>query len=107
MVTRGGRAGAKVLTDELISEIRVAVENGNRLEVSDGIEPGLRLRLGPRGARWSVLTDGVTGKRSRVDLGSWPTMSVNSGARRSEDRQELQQAAAGLGRASDNDWWSP
>ena len=68
---------ARLLTDQLIREMRDAAGRGKRLEVSDSVEAGLRLRVGPRGARWSVLTDSVKGTRSRVDLGSWPTVDVN------------------------------
>jgi integrase len=57
--------------------MRQPITTENRLELSDGLELGLRLRLGPRGARWSLLTDNVAGKRSRVNLGSWPAMNIN------------------------------
>jgi integrase len=97
-MTRGACVGATVITDEFVSEIRVALATGNRLEVSDGIEPGLRLRLGPRGARWSVLTNGVTGKRSRVDLGSWPKVNVN------QARERARRVKCDNKRFSGSDW---
>lgn len=73
---------AKLLTDELISEMCHVARRGKRLEVSDSIEAGLRLRIGPRSARWSMLTNSAKRTRSRVDLGSWPTLDVNQARER-------------------------
>ena len=92
---RKARVRAKILTDELLSEIRLPVATENRLELSDALEPGLRLRLGPRGARWSLLTDNVAGKRSRVDLGSWPTMNVNEARDAARNVKRYNEQSAG------------
>lgn len=73
---------AKLLTDQLISEMCQLARRGKRLEVSDSIEAGLRLRVGPRGARWSVLTNSAKRTRSRAYLGSWPTLDANQARER-------------------------
>lgn len=86
---------AKILTDELLSEIRLPVTTENRLELCDGLESGLRLRLGSRGARWSLLRTNAAGKRSRVDLGSWPTMNVNEAREAARNVRRYNDRSAG------------
>lgn len=47
-----------------------------QLELVDDRVPGLRVRAGKRAVTWSLLVRLRNGKRSRVTLGTWPTMSI-------------------------------
>jgi integrase len=64
------------LTDEVVALAVNYREGAARVELIDGAEPGLRLRLGGRVAQWSVLTRGAVADRMRLPLGTWPTMTV-------------------------------
>lgn len=70
-----------VLTEEFI---RIALGDRDRpiqKELADELEPGLRLRLAAREARWSVLTKTVGEDRVRIPLGGWPAVSLDEARR--------------------------
>lgn len=69
--------------------IRAAIRavSGARQEISDGAEKGLRLRIGPDAAAWSVLVrDG--NDRARLALGSWPEISIDEARSLARERRE-------------------
>ena len=41
-----------------------------------GLRPGLRLRVSLNEVRWSVLTNGVDGRRIRIPIGQWPSVDL-------------------------------
>jgi len=53
-----------------------AAKSTLRVELTDGPEPGLRLRVTSRSARWSVLIRKTPSVRLRVPLGEWPTVGI-------------------------------
>ena len=48
-----------------------------QIELSDGHEPGLRIRAGKRSANWVLNCRLHNGKRTRIKLGSWPAMDIS------------------------------
>lgn len=64
------------LTDEGVRKVLVALQSPERLELVDAAVPGLRLRSGSAGARWSLLTKGPDGEKVRIPLGAWPKIDV-------------------------------
>src|SRR5882757_5042 len=54
------------LTEFGIARAVDGFSGARRLELIDGDEPGLRLRIGDRAAKWSVMTPGPTGERIRM-----------------------------------------
>jgi integrase len=62
----------RTLTDEIID---FAALDGSP-ELADTLAPGLRIRFNSRGAHWSVLAYVLAGRRSRIPLGTWPTVSI-------------------------------
>jgi integrase len=65
-----------------LTETRIAATFGDpkrpaRLELADGAESGLRLRINGGSAQWSVLTRGADAERVRLPLGAWPSMGVD------------------------------
>ena len=75
-----------LLTDDAIATVVAKASFcENRIELVDSVEPGLRLRAGKRGARWSLLMHRAVGDRIRIRLGCWPAVKVSNareGARR-------------------------
>jgi integrase len=69
--------------------------NGGRTELIDDVENDLRLRIGKDGAKWSVLTVGADGDRSRVSLGSWPRVTIERA--RASAQTAKQQVRSGFG----------
>jgi integrase len=69
----------QISTEDDIARLLLKRSDGRRIEVTDALTPGLRLRAGPRGARWSYLA-----RRSdedpvrRVDLGAWPALDLTA-----------------------------
>jgi integrase len=64
-----------------LTESRIAAtirdpKRAARLELADGAESGLRLRISGASAQWSVLTRGADAERVRLPLGAWPGMGV-------------------------------
>jgi hypothetical protein len=70
------------LTDEIVCDL--VASTTHRLEIADGAQSGLRLRLGARTASWSVFISGPRIDKVRVSLGSWPALSVAAARRRAE-----------------------
>ncbi len=69
---------ALTLTRTAIDSIVARAADGReRLELADDREPGLRIRAGERGAKWSVLARSPTGERIRVPLGTWPGVGIS------------------------------
>lgn len=64
------------LTDEFVARALQAPGGCRRGELIDGIENGLRLRIGATAVSWSVTARGPAGKRIRVSIGRWPDISV-------------------------------
>lgn len=69
---------ALALTDEKIATLVAELGAGDRIELGDSTEPGLLLRAGPRGGRWSLRLREGQGLRPRVLLGSWPQLDVEA-----------------------------
>jgi integrase len=65
-----------VLTNEAIQAAWDGRQETGQIELQDGFEPGLRLRIGPRAASWSLLTRGPDAEKSRLPLGSWPKVGI-------------------------------
>jgi integrase len=65
------------LTEEAIEFARevVARERGVQ-ELVDGVEPGLRLRVSARAARWHVTVEGEQSLQAKATLGAWPKLSI-------------------------------
>lgn len=70
----------KPLTDAMIETLRRSAGDGPRVEISDRTQRGLRLRLGPRSATWSIFLE-ADGKRSRHALGDWPEVGAEEARR--------------------------
>ena len=70
----------KPLTDAMIETLRSSVGDGPRVEISDKMQKGLRLRLGPRSATWSMVLE-VDGKRTRHAVGDWPEVGAEEARR--------------------------
>lgn len=64
------------LTDEFVAQALNAPGRPERGELIDGLEAGLRLRMGSNVVTWSVTTRSPTGKRIRVSIGNWPDIGV-------------------------------
>jgi integrase len=64
-------------TDVSIKTMLSGATTRKRAEIADRREPGLRLRLGPDGATWSVMTYTLSGSRVRVPVGAWPAVGVD------------------------------
>jgi integrase len=64
-----------------ITEIEIAAAQQGRgrgtIELVDGLEAGLRLRVTGAAARWYVLARTGGGLRARIPLGVWPTLAVD------------------------------
>lgn len=70
------------LTQQLIHQAQESLPDGERVELSDVDEPGLRLRISEGTAKWSLLTYVNGAIRVRLPLGEWPALDVE-GARAS------------------------
>ena len=79
-----GKTLTKVSIDAAVARARV----GERVELADDREPGLRLRAGEQSAKWSALVRLADGRRVRVPLGSWPATGI-------ADARKAAQAAKG------------
>lgn len=66
------------LTDASIADCVTGMASPLRRELVDERETGLRLRIGPKDAVWSVSTLGPGGQRIRVSLGGWPQLDVSA-----------------------------
>lgn len=66
------------LTEEAILIAREVVSReGGVQELVDGVEPGLRLRVSARSARWHVTVEGGQQAQAKATLGSsWPQLSI-------------------------------
>ncbi|MFM7404748.1 MAG: tyrosine-type recombinase/integrase [Erythrobacter sp.] len=67
---------AVVLTKTAIDAASARVTKGQRIELHDAKESGLRIRIGERGAKWSVQKRTQGGRIIRIPLGSWPAVSI-------------------------------
>lgn len=64
---------ARGITDADVLSATASGDAGQGVvELVDGLEPGLRLKVSKRGARWYVLAKGADGLRARIPLGDWP-----------------------------------
>jgi len=71
------RPRATGITDaEIMAAKALGSGKRNRLELIDGLEPGLRLRVLVGSARWYVLAKTGAGMRARIPLGVWPVLAV-------------------------------
>lgn len=66
------------LTPDIIAQTRIAAREGERVELTDDQEPGLRLRISEGAARWSLLTHVAGAVRVRLPLGEWPALDIDS-----------------------------
>ncbi|MDP3661073.1 integrase family protein [Phenylobacterium sp.] len=66
----------EILTEVAIAKAVSTATNNKRIELMDAQEPGLRLRVGPRKASWSVLVTDHMEKRRRIPLGAWPEVDL-------------------------------
>lgn len=73
------------LTKGAIEAALAKSTKGNRLELSDHREAGLRMRVGERAAKWSVLVTTGTGTRIRVPLGAWPGLQIDDARKAAQD----------------------
>jgi integrase len=78
--------------DSLVSRARAA--KGSQLELIDEREPGLRIRAGERSANWILNARLKNGKRSRIKLGPWPTMTIADA--RAHARERKREIAEGI-----------
>jgi len=67
---------AVILTKAGIEAALAKVAKDQRIELVDDREPGLRIRIGERAAKWSVLVRTPTGDRIRIPLGAWPGLGI-------------------------------
>jgi integrase len=75
---------ATILTITAIESAVTKGLKGQRIELIDDREFGLRLRVGARGAKWSVLSRLPSGERLRVPLGSWPGLGIAEARRQAQ-----------------------
>jgi integrase len=87
-----GCSVATILTKTAIESAVTKGLKGQRIELADEREFGLRLRVGARGAKWSVMSRLPTGERIRVPLGAWPGLGI------SEARHQAQTAKRSIER---------
>jgi len=68
------------MTDKAISsKAKLAAETGQRIELVDAGQKGLRLRLTPSGARsWVLKARDAGGAQRRFPLGSYPAMGISA-----------------------------
>jgi integrase len=64
------------ISDQLVAATLADPNRPSTVELIDGLEPGLRLRIGAVHRRWSYLTRATTRARLRIPLGAWPEVSV-------------------------------
>lgn len=69
---------------EVRSLVARARASGGRADVRDGAVKGLELRVGPRGATWRVSFPDRRrgGRRDRMPLGEWPSVTLSEARRR-------------------------
>lgn len=78
-IGRLGKAKTKMavmLTKAGIEAAIAKVGAGERIELVDDREAGLRIRAGERSAKWSVLVRTPDGNRIRIPLGAWPALGI-------------------------------
>jgi integrase len=76
---------ATALTKLGIDAAISGIEKGQRVELIDDREHGLRIRIGERGAKWSLLSRTTLGQLIRVPLGVWPSMGVADARKAARD----------------------
>jgi integrase len=80
-----------MMTHPEITDARIraalADRDSERLELTHGSEPGLRLRVGKH-ATWSLLLR-IDGARHRLTLGDWPALSVAQAVEECRKRRQL------------------
>lgn len=91
---------ATALTDSRIEAALRDPRRAGRLELIDGAEAGLRLRISGGAAQWSVLTRGFAAERVRMPLGGWPKVDVDQARRIAA---ALKGALAGLAAAQEDE----
>ncbi|MDB5575878.1 MAG: integrase [Bradyrhizobium sp.] len=70
---------ADVLTKLSIEALHArARRDGRQLELCDEREPGLRIRAGSRSVTWVLISRLQTGKRTRIRIGTWPSMGISA-----------------------------
>lgn len=83
---------ADELTDDLI--LLLIHNHVAGKELSDRIEPGLRLKLGKKGARWSLLFAGERTEKIRVGIGAWPCLGAAEAREQSQAIKQSYKRAA-------------
>ena len=78
------------ITKQAINSLaaRAHREGSGNHELVDDREPGLRVRAGKRAVTWSLLVRLKTGRRTRVTLGTWPTMSIADARRAAQEHRQ-------------------
>lgn len=76
---------AVLLTKPGIDAALAKSRNGERVELVDSREAGLRLRAGERDAKWSVLVRTPVGGRIRIPLGAWPGVGISDARKAAQD----------------------
>lgn len=76
---------AAVLTKATIDAATAKIGKGQRVELIDDREPGLRIRIGERSAKWSVLVRTHLGEKIRVPLGAWPALGIADARKAAQD----------------------
>ena len=76
------------LTKSSIDKAVARAADGARVELVDDQEPGLRIRAGDRGAKWSVLARMPNGDRIRVPLGTWPNVGIKDARKLARDEKQ-------------------
>ena len=83
---------AVLLTKPGIDAALAKSRNGDRIELADSKEAGLRLRAGERDAKWSVLVRTPVGGRIRIPLGAWPGLGISDARKAAQDaKREVEQ----------------
>lgn len=84
------KRASKPLTDRAVA---TAKATDRRIDLPDGIVPGLMIRITPQGTKTWALRYRASGKQERLKLGSYPALSVSKA--REKAREALQRVQAG------------
>ena len=66
---------------------RVRGQKGKQIELIDDRVAGLRIRAGERAATWLLCIRLKNGKRTRIKLGSWPSMTIAHARKAAQDQK--------------------
>ena len=68
---------ASQITDQMIAAALGDRVRPAKVELADTVEPGLSVRIGAQGARWTYRSRAIEESRLRLSLGAWPDVSVH------------------------------